>query len=70
MKKNKNNDHSEYDKEKDILDPWFITGFSDGDSSFWFSLVPNKKLKTKMYEYRVQDLKICLFVKNIFYLIL
>jgi len=42
---NKNNDHSEYDKEKDILDPWFITGFSDGDSSFWFILVPNKKLK-------------------------
>jgi LAGLIDADG endonuclease. len=27
------------------LNPWYVTGFSDGDSSFWFSIVPNKKLK-------------------------
>jgi len=31
--------------ENDILNPWYVSGFSDGDSSFWFSLVPNKKLK-------------------------
>ena len=29
------------------LNPWYITGYSDGDSSFWFSIIPNKKLKVK-----------------------
>lgn len=27
------------------LNPWYITGYSDGDSSFWFSIIPNNKLK-------------------------
>jgi hypothetical protein len=27
------------------LNPWYITGYSDGDSAFWFNIVPNNKLK-------------------------
>lgn len=27
------------------LNPWYITGYSVGDSAFWFSIVPNNKLK-------------------------
>ena len=29
------------------LNPWFVTGFSDGDSSFWVSIIPNKNLKIR-----------------------
>ena len=38
-----------FDNKK--LNPWYITGYSDGDSSFWFSINPNDKLKVK-YEVR------------------
>ena len=25
------------------LNPWYVTGYSDGDSSFWVSINPNNK---------------------------
>ena len=39
-----------FDNKK--LNTWYITGYSDGDSSFWFSINPNDKLKVK-YEVRL-----------------